>query len=183
VVLNEPQHRGFAVANPRLHGTFCKRREVHTIKLMLPAAMHRVYKHIKNETWVPAEDLLSRAARHSSCRCGRNCKCPVALKIRFQSNRVGKRRNLTAERTGLRERAMQLGDKRCAGRALTQAVLSRSASPTNALYKSPQGECLPISSQGLGKLKNKNIPSPPLITLAEQQTENALQKPTEGSRV
>lgn len=49
----------------------------------------------------------------------------------------------------------------------TQAGLwpkSRSASagaPCNALYKSPQGECLPISSQGLEKLKNKTTSSSP----------------------
>lgn len=71
----------------------------------------------------------------------------------------------------------------CRERALTQAMLSRSASPSKALYKSPQGECLPISSQGLGELKNKNILSPPLITLEEQQVENVIQKPIEGSQV
>lgn len=32
--------------------------------------------------------------------------------------------------------------------------------PPGALYKSPPGECLPISFQGLGKLKTKNIPPP-----------------------
>lgn len=102
---------------------------------------------------------------------------------RFQSHHVKKHCNLTAEHTRSWEWLIQLGDKRCAGRALTQAMLSRSASPSNALYKSPQGECLPISSQGLGKLKNKTVPAPPLIALAEQQMENVIQKPTEGSRV
>lgn len=77
-----------------------------------------------------------------------------------QSHHAKKRCDLIAERTRWWERPIQLGDKRCVGRALTQAVLSTSTSPRAARYKSPQGECLPIASQGLGKLEDKNIPSP-----------------------
>lgn len=60
--LNKNQQWGSAVDSPRLSGVFYKQREVHTVDLILPAEIHRVYKNTENETWVFANDLFPRAA-------------------------------------------------------------------------------------------------------------------------